>query len=214
MSPYPSPSSSISNTIPTATQSKLSPSIDGPLHTVIIILSILAALLVAYIVYITLKSKKRQQNSEHPGPSRYTSSIHLNLNHPAAQIAPFGSYSHSGATRPRYSVYSPLFYFFHQHAPVEHTPGEDMRIAVRRPDGGWNFTSQTPFEPSGVRDLDNVPSLKSSSASIASSCSNWPIPPKKVFEVKDKLRGCDPYLDFDLSPTVPPPPAYHPASQE
>lgn len=88
-----------------------------------------------------------------------------------------------------------------------------MRIAIRRPDGAWHFTdSRTPFEPSGVKDLVNVPSLKSSSASIISSSSNGRIPSKKADELKmeKSRRRHDPYLDFDLSPTVPPPPAYHP----
>ena len=89
-----------------------------------------------------------------------------------------------------------------------------MRIAVRRPDGAWHFTdSRTPFTPSGIKDLDNVPSLKSS-ASIISSSSNGRIPSKKADEVKLESfrRRRDPYLEFDLSPTVPPPPAYHPDS--
>jgi len=185
MSPYPSPSPSSS------VSSAISP--NGRLHTVIIVLSILAAFLIVYIIFITLKAKKEQPNSERAGP--YTGTT-ISPNHPAAEIAPFGNYSHSGATGPRY----------------KHTPGEDMRIAVRRPDGGWNFSdSRTPFNPSGVKDLDNVPSLKSS-ASIISSSSNGRILSKKADEVKmERLRRCpDPYLEFDLSPTVPPPPAYHP----
>jgi hypothetical protein len=89
-----------------------------------------------------------------------------------------------------------------------------MRIAIRRPDGAWHFTdARTPFTPSGIKDLDNVPSLKSSSASIISSSSNGKVRSKKADEVKMESfrRRHDPYLDFDLSPTtVLPPPAYHP----
>jgi len=131
-------------------------------------------------------------HSEQTGP--YQGTV-IQPDHPAAEIAPFGN-PQSGATGPRF----------------KHIPGEDMRIAVRRPDGAWHFAdSQTPFEPSGVKDLDNVPALKPSSASIFSTSSDGRIPSKKADEVKmeNLRRRHDPYLDFDLSPTVPAPPAYH-----
>ena len=109
MSPYPSPSSAVPSAISTATSSKSTISTDGRLRTVIVVLSILAAILVAYIIYTTLKTKRRQMRSEHAGP--YQGTV-IQSDHPAAEIAPFGSNSYSGATGPKFSVFSVLVLLF------------------------------------------------------------------------------------------------------
>jgi len=96
---------------------------------------------------------------------------------------------------------------------IGHHSGEDMRIALRRPDGAWHFTdSRTPFTPSGVGDIDVIPSPMSSSTSLMSFNSRLPLNHKKSQEAKSQKRdyhkGYDPDLDFELSPTALPPPAY------
>lgn len=49
-----------------------------------------------------------------------------------------------------------------------HTPGRDMRLAIRRPDGAWDFTDPSqPFTPTGVSDI--CPSPMSSTATLISS---------------------------------------------
>ena len=80
-----------------------------------------------------------------------------------------------------------------------HTPGEDMRIALRRPDGSWHISdSLAPFRPAGVNDLDVHPSP---SASI-SECSL--IQPSKDWEIKKV--GCE--SGYGFSTITLPPPAY------
>jgi hypothetical protein len=99
----------------------------------------------------------------------------------------------------------------------ERSPGEDMRIAIRQPDGAWHFAdSRTPFQPSGVNDLENVPSpITPSYASIFSFPSSKPSS-RKTDEVKlDSFRRrFDPDMDFEPNPTLPPPPAYHPEARQ
>ncbi|KAG6834677.1 hypothetical protein H0H93_008086 [Arthromyces matolae] len=70
----------------------------------------------------------------------------LDFHHPATHISPYGS--HVGEA-----------------LRFQHTPGSDMRIATRRPDGAWQFSDpSSPFTPSGVSELDSSPkrSYKSS----------------------------------------------------
>lgn len=174
MSSY--PTSSTSNTALNATISNAAdstPKDDHRILAVVIILGIVGAFLMTYIIYITLHVKRRQDSGEVVGP--YQGTLILNDDHPAARITPFGGTA---------GGYGPRF---------KHKPGEDMRIAVRRPDGAWHFTdSRTPFTPSGVADLDVLPSPMSSSASLISFNSRFP--------------STQPY-NFQLSP---PPPIYHP----
>ncbi|KAG6864567.1 hypothetical protein C0991_008610 [Blastosporella zonata] len=46
---------------------------------------------------------------------------------------------------------------------VEHTPGSEMRVATRRPDGAWEFSDYPiPLSPSGASNTDVAPSPSSS----------------------------------------------------
>ncbi|KAG6829021.1 hypothetical protein H0H92_005929 [Tricholoma furcatifolium] len=111
----------------------------------------------------------------------------LSQHHPAAQITPFGSF---GGETPRF----------------RHTPGSDMRIAIRRPDGAWLFSNpHDPFSPYGVSEIDILPSPLSSTASLSS-----PVKSKGGGDSKSlrNLRSdydhrYDSVLDLPL-----PPPAY------
>lgn len=157
-----------------------------------VILGIIGAFLVAFVLYITLRLKRRQSNGEDSGP--YQGTV-MHSDHPAAQITPFAEGNGRGAG------HGPKFH---------HNPGEDMRIALRRPDGAWHFAdSRTPFTPAGVSDIDVLPSPMSSSTSLASYSSRLPLKSKKSQEARTARD------DFELSsPIVAPPPAYHEPCQD
>jgi len=181
MSSY--PAASASNTATVSNAADATPKDDHRILVLVIILGIVGAFMIAYIIYITLHVKRRQDNGEVLGP--YQGTLIQNHDHPAAHITPFGAIG-GGYGRPQY----------------KHKPGSDMRIAVRRPDGAWHFTdSRTPFTPSGVADLDVVPSPISSATSLISFNSRFP---------SSKAQGAsttrEPY-NFKLSA---PPTAYHP----
>lgn len=160
---------------------------DRRLLIVVFALGIVGVALIGFIIYITVRLKRRRPD-EASGPYKGTSVHH---EHPAAQITPFGGGGpHSGRNVPQF----------------KYTPGEDMRIAIRRPDGAWHFAdSRTPFTPTGVNDIDVLPSPMSSSASLLSF--NTKMPSNKEQEFNDTRY--DPESDFEISPIAPPPPAYH-----
>ena len=86
-----------------STNPDASPKNDHRILILVVILGIVAAFLIAYIVYITMRVKRRQTNGEDLGPYQGTA---MNQDHPAANITPFGSVGpHSGANFPRFSVY-------------------------------------------------------------------------------------------------------------
>jgi hypothetical protein len=75
------------------------------------------------------------------------------------------------------------------------TPGSDMRIANRRPDGVWEFAdSNAPFSPAGISDLNLSPSSSLSSFSQGKDDSG-----------KKDLHG---EFQLDLPKHYLPPPAY------
>lgn len=98
--PLPATSNSFSSSSPTATPSGQSSSGDNRLHAVIIVLSILAAFLVMYVVYLAIGVKSRRMTGERAGP--YHGTVMHNA-HPAAQIIPFGHGSQPGAQGPIFS---------------------------------------------------------------------------------------------------------------
>ncbi|KAF9047671.1 hypothetical protein BJ165DRAFT_1117351 [Panaeolus papilionaceus] len=153
-----SPSSSSSTSPPSTTSSTVSssptpydatPKNDKRILTVVVILGIAAFFLVLYIIHITIKLKRRQRAEGTEGPFAGTV---LAGEHLAAKITPFGE-GVAGSRGPRYN----------------HTPGSDMRIALRRPDGAWHFAdSRTPFTPVGVSEIDVLPSPTVSTSSLGS----------------------------------------------
>jgi len=158
----------------------------------LIVVFALGIALIGFIIYMTVRLKRRRPD-EASGPYKGTLVHH---EHPAAQITPFGGGGpYSGRNTPQF----------------KYTPGEDMRIAFRRPDGAWHFAdSRTPFTPTGVNDIDVLPSPLSSSASLFSF--NTKMSSNKEQDVKatqDLYKGYDPESDFEITPIAPPPPAYH-----
>lgn len=149
---------------------------DTRVSTVGILLTVVGVLLIAGVVFMTLHMKRRRCPNNVNGANSFTSpplGRVLESSHPAARISPFGS------PGPRF----------------QHTPGSEMRIALRRPDGAWEFADpQTPFTSSGISAPEALHSP--STASMLS-----PKARKKDYET----YGYDRDYDFDLSP---PPPAY------
>ncbi|KAF9561874.1 hypothetical protein CPC08DRAFT_707058 [Agrocybe pediades] len=141
----------------TSTRLDGTPKNDRRMLAVVVVLGIVGAFLIAFIIWLTLRVKRRESSGENLGPYQGTL---IQDAHPAADITPFGAVGHvSSAKGPRY----------------KHKPGEDMRIAVRRPDGAWHFTdSRTPFTPTGVKEIDVTPSPISSCTSLVSFNSRFP----------------------------------------
>jgi len=148
---------------------------------VILVLVVFGSIaLIGFVIYITNCLKKRRPN-EAFGPYEGT------LVHPAdlaAQITPFGgSGPHRGRNMPRFM----------------RTPGEDMRVAFRRPDGSWHIAdSRAPFKPAGVNDIDVLPSHSASTSECSFSLAS------KEWEVKKV--GCE--VGYGFSTISLPPPAY------
>lgn len=175
-----------------STKPDATPKNDHRILIVVVILGILAAFLISYVIYITVRLKRRQTSGDDLGPYQGTA---MNQDHPAANITPFGSIGpNSGANFPRF----------------KHNPGEDMRIAIRRPDGAWHFTdSRTPFTPAGVSEIDVAPSPISSRSSVSLlSHSSSRYLSNKAKEAR-AARDLSDDFGFEVNPTVPPPPAYH-----
>lgn len=160
---------------------------DSTTTTVGIVLGVVGALLVAGVIYATWRMKRRRSSENADAMESSLVSApqgrSLDRSHPAARITPFGS--PEGET-PRF----------------KHTPGADMRIATRRPDGAWHFADpRTPFTPLGVSEIDVLPSPSSSIGTL---------PPRvrtKEQEAKSSrdLHGYDRDHDVDINR---PPPAY------
>ncbi|KDQ56444.1 hypothetical protein JAAARDRAFT_311867 [Jaapia argillacea MUCL 33604] len=99
-------------------------------------LGILGFFMIVGIVVFALRLRKKgakQEDPQNPNwPPRYPRHTMVASQHPANQITPYGS---PVAETPRYS----------------HHPGENMRIAQRRPDGGWDF-----IDPHGPLQIPNT----------------------------------------------------------
>jgi len=153
----------------------------GPrILTVIIVLVVVGSIaLIGLVICITIRLKKRRPHDAF-GPYEGT------LVHPedlAAQITPYGgSGPHRGRNVPRFV----------------HTPGEDMRIAFRRPDGAWHIgDSLTPFAPAGVNDIDFLPSPSVTTSECSFSMTSKELEVKKV--------GYEGGYGFSSTLTLPPP---------
>ena len=99
------PATTSTTSIPSAsTKLDATPKNDHRILIVVVILGIVAAFLIAYIVYITIRLKRRQTSGQDLGPYQGTA---MTQDHPAANITPFGSVGpHSGGNFPRFSAHS------------------------------------------------------------------------------------------------------------
>jgi len=184
---YYTSSSSPSSVVSTST--KNAPQSENQMTIVGIILGVVGVILFAGVIYATLRLKRRRSPTAGSDSESFVSSstgARLDQYHPAARITPFGT---PGGETPRF----------------KHTPGSGMRVAIRRPDGAWEFEDpRRAYTPSSRSDLEFLPSPSSSLGTL---------PPKvrsKEHEFKssrdlryDYDRDYD--IDIDISP---PPPAY------
>jgi hypothetical protein len=169
---------------------------------VVVVLSIVGFLIISGVVYITYRQsrKRRRAGSIATGPYH---GIVVDKDHPAAIVTPFGSSAGEG---PRFL----------------HTPGSDMRIAVRRPDGAWQFSSpRSPFTPTGISEPSPLPSpaISSTYLPLGSPRPSLSVKSNKELEVEAQRQKAkeerdkigygfgydDPAFEGNLNP---PPPAY------
>jgi len=179
-------SSSRTSTLPTSSSQPVTQN-DSRATAVGIVLGVVGALLVVGVVYATwrMRRKRSSDNADSIESSLvyHTQGTSLDQSHPAARITPFGS--PEGET-PRF----------------KHTPGADMRIAMRRPDGAWHFADpRMPFTPTGVSEIDIMPSPSSSTITLPSRVRTKE---QEAKTSRDLRSGYDRDYDVNLSP----PPAY------
>ncbi|KAI0753566.1 hypothetical protein C8Q80DRAFT_520414 [Daedaleopsis nitida] len=87
-----------------------------------------------YFVRRRFKGKKEQQRLDELSSHRRTYMVAVDPTHLAARVTPFGvGVNAPEAERPKFV----------------HTPGENMRVAYRRSDGGWSF-----HHPEGSQSVD------------------------------------------------------------
>jgi len=100
-------SSSTTSTFPAAATSSsrvdATPKTDHRMLAVVVVLGISGAFLIAFIIWLTLRVKRRESSGANLGP--YQGSL-IQETHPAADIIPFGAVGHNiGAKGPRYSAF-------------------------------------------------------------------------------------------------------------
>lgn len=199
----PSSTTHVSSASASASSSATSSPSHDPHNGIIgVALGIVALVLLAGIVFVTLRARRRSGNVGEKASGPFHGTALLDKNHPAARIVPFGT--------PGTEAH--LF---------RHTPGRDMRIAIRRPDGAWDFAdSSQPFTPTGVSDI--CPSPMSSSATLISSskrhkgstATRSTVQEYKAQEsrasqmIRLGYDARDDSLDMGDSPLAHPPPAY------
>jgi len=126
----------------------------------------------------------------------------ISASHPAARITPFGSRQHPQFRASLFLhtlLMSPTYPL-----PVEHTPGSDMRVAVRLPDGSWDFTE--PGQNLGLNaskvDLIAAPSRGSCScSSLSRACT-------PIAREHDGTPSSRDPAEHDTETVDPAPPAY------
>jgi len=156
--------SSSSSTSSTPTQTSYagpSQTTDKRVVAVGVSLGIIGFLAIVGIIFWVLRLRRRSTGAQDAtsltdrNHQKYLRHTDVDEQHPARRVVPFGS--PEGET-PRFV----------------HTPGENMRIATRRPDGAWDFIEPGgPLTPSGFRDTDSImPPSPSSSVFTSRKDSN------------------------------------------
>ncbi|KAM5545237.1 hypothetical protein V8D89_001348 [Ganoderma adspersum] len=120
-SPSPSPSASSS---PSATPAQSHSTSLALGISLAVVGSLVLGGLAFYFIRRHLRSKRAQERAAEISSHRRTYMVSVDPSHLAARVTPFGV----GVNAPDVEV--PKFV---------HTPGENMRIAYRRSDGGWSF---------------------------------------------------------------------------
>ncbi|TFK80467.1 hypothetical protein K466DRAFT_559024 [Polyporus arcularius HHB13444] len=145
-----------------------------------VVASLVIGGLALYFVRRHNKQKRVRERTEELSSNRRTYMVSVDPNHLAARVTPFGV----GVNAPDVEV--PKFV---------HRPGENMRVAYRRSDGGWEFHQA---ESSQSVDLQREPTM----STLYSRPTNTK--EKKLRPGELTTRG---YVEPDLEGN--PPPAYH-----
>ncbi|PFH47403.1 hypothetical protein AMATHDRAFT_50336 [Amanita thiersii Skay4041] len=157
------------------------------------VVTVVCLVLIGLSLFLVIRlGVRRRKATQTELPSRKSTAV--DPSHIAAQITPYGSASKS----------KPHF---------DHRPGSDMRIAIRRPDGAWDFAHPgSPFNPAGVREIELTPHTPGPSSSIPPTPTTPKSPVELMKERESKAarlirKGYDD-REFDADPDCPPPPAY------
>ncbi|PIL29524.1 hypothetical protein GSI_08332 [Ganoderma sinense ZZ0214-1] len=181
-SPASSPSASSSPSVESHTSSATSLALGISLA---VVGSLVLGGLAFYFIRRHLRSKKAQERGQKISSHRRTYMVSVDPSHLAARVTPFGV----GVNAPDVEV--PKFV---------HTPGENMRVAYRRSDGGWSFHegmhhANHANQASGSGDLQRNETM----STIFTRSKEKQLRPGEL-----TTRG---YIDLDLEGN--PPPAYH-----
>lgn len=129
------------------------------------VLGTLAFILLVGIVLITLRVRRRAKDDGEKAVGPFQGTAVLDKSHPAARIVPFGTPGAEGHYFRKFPSF--LMQQISNRCIIGHAPGKSMRLAIRRPDGAWDFTDPSePFTPTGVSDVQ--PSPMSSTTNLVS----------------------------------------------
>ncbi|TFL03774.1 hypothetical protein BDV98DRAFT_590666 [Pterulicium gracile] len=171
------------------------------LTTIGLISAVVALILIIFILLLTKRFRGRNKSGATllPGGTDLPShrSTVMDPRHPAARITPFSPNASGVRDMPG--------------SQFDYKPGENMRVAMRRPDGAWDFVdpASTQNSPYGATHLDGMP-VSSSTASFSS----YPPPPAAQRSKKEeeaarwRRKDLDYELGVDSGDLMAPPPAY------
>lgn len=128
---------------------------NGAAIAVGIIFGILAVILLVGMTWWLLRRRKLQREVKEAQITSRRPKTVVDPNHLAFRVSPFAS----PGDAPRFGDYIshkvlclPCIELVY--VVIGHNPGENMRVAHRRPDGGWEFTD---MEPSSLSPFDPAP---------------------------------------------------------
>ncbi|KIY61421.1 hypothetical protein CYLTODRAFT_447710 [Cylindrobasidium torrendii FP15055 ss-10] len=157
-----------------------------------LIMAVLGIVLVGVIMYCTRRFQKKKAAEAEAAGEADKSIETLESGHPARRITPFWA-----STQVNPAGDGPRFV---------HVPGADMRIALRRDDGSWQFESpRAGFNPEGVAEAVPSPTTSSHTRTASRTSAHMLGSTKGGFSRK---KGFESEYEFEPAPDVLPPPAY------
>ena len=127
-------------------------------------------------------------------------SVVLERSHPASRVTPFAAGYSEPCFRTWTRSHGCIRKAHSRSVHVDHTPGEAMRFARRRSDGGWDFSAPLMISPSGPSPFDSACASPASPMSPAPWYSR-----KEVLPPTSTNRAL-----LDVDPFGVAPPAYSP----
>lgn len=163
--------------------------------------AVVASLVLCGLLYVYIQRRQLAAEAAEPENAGRRSQV-LDRMHPASRVTPFSP----GQEVPRFSachcISSTLVHTDHI---IVHYPGEAMRIAHRRSDGGWEFSEPLSIQPPPFAHDFNGSVCPSPTASIATTTMFSSRKEKQMLPGELTTRG---YLEMDGLGL--PPPAYSP----